>query len=73
METLLKELSIKINIELRKDEISKFILYKDLLQKWNKKINLTAITEDNEIIIKHFMLRVSYYFLHIFLRCSPEA
>jgi 16S rRNA (guanine527-N7)-methyltransferase len=32
----------------------KFIKYKDLLQEWNLKMNLTAITEDREVIIKHF-------------------
>lgn len=55
METLLKELSLKININLSEDEISKFVLYKNLLKEWNEKINLTAIVEDNEIAIKHFI------------------
>lgn len=55
METFLKELSNKINVDLDDDKISKFILYKNLLQEWNEKINLTAITEDSEIIIKHFI------------------
>ena len=55
MKTILKELSSKININLNEDEISKFLLYKNLLQEWNEKINLTAIVEDKEIIIKHFI------------------
>lgn len=33
----------------------KFEKYKDLLLEWNNKINLTAITEENEIILKHFI------------------
>ena len=32
-----------------------FMTYKDLLQEWNKKINLTAIIEDDDIIKKHFI------------------
>lgn len=32
-----------------------FIKYKELLQEWNEKINLTAITQDEEIIKKHFI------------------
>ena len=36
METLLKELSLKININLSEDEISKFVLYKNLLKEWNE-------------------------------------
>ena len=32
-----------------------FIKYKELVKEWNQKINLTAITEDEEIIKKHFI------------------
>lgn len=32
-----------------------FYTFKDLLVEWNEKINLTAITEEREIIIKHFL------------------
>lgn len=55
MDTILKELSRKINIDLEDEEIRKFILYKDLLKEWNEKLNLTAIVDDKEIIIKHFI------------------
>lgn len=55
METLLKELSDKIEVNLTEEQISKFITYKELLKEWNQKINLTAITEDNEIVLKHFV------------------
>lgn len=45
------------NVEMTFDEekYNKFITYKNLLQEWNEKINLTAITEDEEIIKKHFI------------------
>ena len=55
METLLKELSDKIEVNLTEEQISKFITYKELLKDWNQKINLTAITEDREIVLKHFV------------------
>lgn len=55
METLLKELSDKIEVNLTEEQISKFITYKELLKEWNQKINLTAITEDSEIVLKHFI------------------
>ena len=55
METLLKELAKKINIDLSDEMIEKFFLYKKLLLEWNEKINLTAITEETEILIKHFI------------------
>lgn len=45
----------ELNIELTEDQKSKFSLYKDLLSEWNQKINITAITEDDEVDIKHFL------------------
>lgn len=44
-----------IDINLSEKQIEKFILYKKLLQEWNKKINITSITEDREVDIKHFV------------------
>lgn len=52
---LLSEGLLEYNINISEKEINDFILYKDLLIEWNKKINLTAITEEKEIIIKHFL------------------
>lgn len=37
------------------DEVSSFEVYAAELLKWNNKVNLTAITEDREIAIKHFV------------------
>lgn len=45
----------KLGIQLNNDIINKFNIYKELLVEWNKKINLTAITDDKEIIMKHFI------------------
>ncbi|MCR2045450.1 16S rRNA (guanine(527)-N(7))-methyltransferase RsmG [Anaerosalibacter massiliensis] len=45
----------KLNILLDKDEIDRFILYKKILKEWNEKINITAIKDDEEIDIKHFL------------------
>lgn len=45
----------KMGIEISNEEAEKFISYKDILLEWNKKMNLTAITEDREIIVKHFL------------------
>ena len=35
--------------------LAQFMQYKDLLLTWNEKMNLTAITEDRDVIIKHFL------------------
>ncbi|WP_058486393.1 16S rRNA (guanine(527)-N(7))-methyltransferase RsmG [Defluviitalea phaphyphila] len=55
----LKEGSKNLNITLNSNQIDQFIKYKDLLIKWNEKMNLTAITEDKDIIIKHFLDSIS--------------
>lgn len=36
-------------------QISKFIKYRELLLKWNQKFNLTAITDPDAIVEKHFV------------------
>jgi len=58
----LKEFSIEmkrkmnlLNIEIDEKGIKNFYEYKELLLEWNEKINLTAITDEKEIILKHFI------------------
>lgn len=55
MKTLLEELAQKLNITLSEKQLDQFLLYQNELKEWNEKINLTAITEDREIIVKHFI------------------
>ena len=45
----------KIGITLSEKQISQFMTYYDLLVEWNSFMNLTAITEFNEVIDKHFI------------------
>ena len=45
----------KLKIYINNDQIQKFHIYMELLLEWNKKINLTAITDESEIILKHFV------------------
>ena len=44
-----------LNIVLKEDQKQKFEIYKDLLMEWNEKINITAITDEREVDIKHFL------------------
>lgn len=44
-----------IGLNFDEGKYNQFIKYKDLLKDWNEKVNLTAITEDLEIIKKHFI------------------
>ena len=34
--------------------VEQFTLYYELLLEWNEKMNLTAITEKREVVLKHF-------------------
>ena len=36
-------------------QIDQFLIYLDDLKGWNQRVNLTAITEDDEVIEKHFL------------------
>lgn len=42
-------------IDLSIEQIKQFEMYSDLLVEWNEKVNLTAITEKDEIVLKHFI------------------
>ena len=44
-----------ISIKLTQNDVELFYKYTDLLIEWNKKINLTAITDMKDIITKHFV------------------
>ncbi|WP_294351907.1 16S rRNA (guanine(527)-N(7))-methyltransferase RsmG [uncultured Clostridium sp.] len=52
---LMKEAAADVNMNLSEEQYDKFIKYMRLVQEWNQKINLTAITEDEEFVKKHFI------------------
>lgn len=49
------EMSNKIDIELTSNQVEKFYKFMNLLLEWNEKMNLTAITDPKDIILKHFI------------------
>lgn len=51
----LKEKSNKIDVKIKDKEVEQFYEYMNSLLEWNEKINLTAITEPKEVILKHFI------------------
>lgn len=58
-----KNLGIKISAE----QAAKFQKYMELLVEWNEKLNLTAITEPEEILEKHFLDSLT-----TLLACKPK-
>ena len=45
----------KNNLSLPENAVESLTLYGNLLLEWNEKINLTAIKEPDEIVVKHFI------------------
>ena len=45
----------ELGVLLAKDQIARLDLFAEELKKWNKKINLTAITDDEGIAVKHLV------------------
>jgi len=50
----------ELGVELSDAQINSCLLYLSELKKWNQKINLTAIREDGDIVIKHFLDSFSF-------------
>jgi len=55
MDNSLKDLASKMEIHLSPYQRDQFQQFATSLVQWNKKVNLTRITEDQDIIIKHFL------------------
>lgn len=52
---LLTRKAKEVGVKLTKEQADSFQLYMELLLEWNEKINLTAITDPEEIVVKHFV------------------
>ena len=52
-DSFLEELK-KINVSLTEHQLSQLNKYYHLIIEWNKKINLTRITDEKEVYLKHF-------------------
>ncbi len=44
----------KINIEINEEQLNKFEIYYNFLVSYNENVNLTSITEKEEVYLKHF-------------------
>lgn len=56
----LAQWSSELGVQLSDDKLALFNTYLSELTAWNKKINLTAITEPQHILIKHFLDSILY-------------
>ena len=51
----LKEDALSFGVELNENQLMQFQKYYEMLIEWNEKINLTAITDFDEVLKKHFL------------------
>ena len=58
---LLKTEALKFGVELDEKALERFDMYAKLLVEWNEKINLTAITDPEGIVMKHFVDSLSLF------------
>jgi 16S rRNA (guanine527-N7)-methyltransferase len=54
-EALLREGALQLNVEIHSKEIGLLLLYMEEILEINKQINLTAITDREEFVIKHLL------------------
>ncbi len=54
MDKILIDACFRLGVKIDDYQVSQFFKYMELLISWNEKFNLTAITEPNEILLKHF-------------------
>ena len=59
MRVFLEKAASEYGVELSEKQLQQFQRYYELLIEWNEKINLTAITEPQEVAVKHFIDSVS--------------
>lgn len=52
---ILEQAAREMGLMLSEEHLRSFELFAAELKKWNSRVNLTAITRDNEIAIKHFI------------------
>ena len=55
MDQILKKSLEKIGIEITDQQKEQFDAYHKLLEEWNKVMNLTGITEYEEVVEKHYV------------------
>ena len=57
----LKKACENIGILLTEKQIQQFLNYYELLTEWNQVMNLTAITEYEDVVLKHFLDSLSLH------------
>ncbi|MGM9972484.1 MAG: 16S rRNA (guanine(527)-N(7))-methyltransferase RsmG [Clostridiaceae bacterium] len=67
---IIKRAADDVHMEFTTVQYEQFMAYKELLKEWNNKMNLTAITEDEAIIKKHFIDSIKAFKAEPFKTCN---
>ncbi len=51
---LLSDCCMRMGVPLNEQQLEQFMTYLSLLLEWNERMNLTAITEKRDVVLKHF-------------------
>lgn len=72
---LVQSLSVEardlLGLELSGEALNAFSVYLGELEAWNQKVNLTAITDPREVVVKHFLDSLAP--LDLIIQCGPES
>ena len=55
LRTLLEDGAKALGITLDDEQIEAFLLYLRELKRWNRRLNLTSVVEEREIVVRHFL------------------
>ena len=69
----LKKLASKLNVSLDDSQLNQFNAYYELIIEKNKVMNLTAITEKDEVIMKHFVDSLAIVNIPEFNKCMASG
>ncbi len=61
-----KDKCFKLGLDLSEEQVKKFVDYYELLVEWNSFMNLTAITDFEEVVLKHFVDSLAVFQAEIF-------
>lgn len=67
---IINRAAAEVGMALTTEQYHKFVTYMELLKEWNEKMNLTAITSDEEIVKKHFIDSIKAFKAEAFKKCS---
>lgn len=68
--SIMERASLDAGMDFSEEKYHMFMEYMKLLKEWNEKINLTAITEDEDIVKKHFIDSIKVFKIEAFKKCN---